>query len=156
MAEKKESKPVGRPLKYKSAKEMQERIDWYFEAIKGNSNPDAIRADLENNEKFQIFWNDITDVYPTITGLALALGFTTRDSLINYENRSDEFFDTIKKAKLRVENAIEQRLFHQNATGSIFNLKNNFGWEDVNKNEHKGDMTFNISKNIHSARDNDK
>lgn len=145
----------GRPLKYKTPEEMQERIDWYFEAVKGNGNPEAPRADLTQNESFMLFWNDTTDLFPSITGLALALGFTTRDSLINYENRSDEFFDTVKRAKLRVENAIEQRLFHNNATGSIFNLKNNFSWEDANTTKHDGELNINVNKRVISASDND-
>ncbi len=55
--------------------------------------------------------------------------FSTRDLLIDYTDK-DEFSDTIKKAKARVEAFNEQRLFGNNVTGVIFNLKNNFGWKD--------------------------
>jgi hypothetical protein len=64
----------------------------------------------------------------TITGLALALG-TTRDLLIDYEDK-DEFSDTIKEAKAKCHNYAERKLFEANATGPIFNLKNNYGWKD--------------------------
>ena len=101
------SNPIGRPPLYKTAEEMQEAIDAYF-------------ADCENPDKPK---------HITITGLALALGFATRKSLLEYEAK-DEFVNTIKRAKLRVENYIENRLFEANATGSIFNLKNNFDWKD--------------------------
>lgn len=80
----------------------------------------------------------------TITGLALALD-TTRETLLDYEdgdrdiepdNTSDDgeelpkFSDTIKKAKLKIHNYAENRLFENNPTGTIFNLKNNYGWKD--------------------------
>jgi hypothetical protein len=68
---------------------------------------------------------------------------------LNYAEK-DEFIGTIKAAKLRIENAIEQRLFFQNATGSIFNLKNNYGWVDkteqdvTSKGEQIRDATTHI------------
>lgn len=94
----------GRPLKFKSVEELQEKIDAYFASCD------------EENEPI------------TITGLALALD-TTRDILCDYENR-DEFSDTIKKAKLRVENAYEKRLVRRGNGGDVFALKN-FGWKDT-------------------------
>lgn len=74
-------------------------------------------ADCESNEK------------PiTITGLALALGFNSRQTLLNYEN-DPVFMDTIKRAKSQVEMAYEERLATTGNAGSIFALKN-FGWTD--------------------------
>lgn len=66
----------------------------------------------------------------TVTGLCLELGIT-RETLMNYERR-DEFFDTIKRLKLFVENYAEENLFNSNGrsvVGAIFSLKN-FGWTD--------------------------
>lgn len=41
------------------------------------------------------------------------------------------FFDTIKNAKLKIENYLEKHLVTDNGvTGIIFNLKNNYGWKD--------------------------
>ena len=69
------------------------------------------------------------EMHPTVTGLAYALDLT-RQGLINYAERS-EFVDTIKRAKIRVEIAVEQTLMNGKSTaGAIFNLKNNFGWLD--------------------------
>lgn len=95
---------VGRPLKFKSVEELQEKIDAYFASCD------------EENEPI------------TITGLALALN-TSRETLSNYEDK-DEFFDTIKMAKLRVENAYEKRLVRRGNGGDVFALKN-FGWKDT-------------------------
>jgi len=77
---------------------------------------------------------------PTIAGLAYALDLT-RQSLINYEVK-EEFLDTIKKAKMKVEISLEQRLAGNSVTGSIFNLKNNFGWKDKTETEHSGSINF--------------
>ena len=108
----KEDKPVGRPLKYKTKEELQEAIDNYF-----------IMCDEQKRPY-------------TITGLGLAVGLD-RQQLLEYGER-DEFVDTIKNAKQKVHNFVEEHLFCSGiTTGVIFNLKNNFGWQDkteVNNN----------------------
>ena len=49
--------------------------------------------------------------------------------------KKEEFSDTIKKAKLKVENYLEKHLITDSSTtGIIFNLKNNFGWKDKQEN----------------------
>lgn len=103
----------GRPPKYKKKEEIQELIDKYFYDCDKNDEP------------------------YTVTGLALALNMSRQD-LINYSNK-EEFFDTIKKAKLKVENYLEKRLIKDNScTGIIFNLKNNYGWKDKQENINVG------------------
>lgn len=72
---------------------------------------------------------------PTITGLAAALDLT-RQGLINYEGR-EEFFDTVRQAKIQVEEILEQGLYG-NVAGLMFNLKNNFGWKDKSETEVSG------------------
>lgn len=69
---------------------------------------------------------------PTITGLALALGFTTRQGLLNYQGKK-EFLDTITRAKAKVEQYTEERLFDRDGTnGAQFSLRNNFkGWNGI-------------------------
>lgn len=108
----------GRPLKFDTPKELADKAAEYFASFEAGG----------INEGKPI----------TITGLALALD-TSRETLCNYENR-DEFFDTIKRIKLRVEMFAEERLFASSATGAIFALKN-FGWkdsQDVNMGGQKG------------------
>lgn len=103
----------GRPPKYKTKEEIQVLIDNYFK-----------QCDL-NNEPY------------TVTGLALSLDMSRQD-LINY-SKKDEFVDTIKKAKMRVENYLEKRLINDSScTGIIFNLKNNYGWRDKQENINVG------------------
>lgn len=115
--------PGGRPLKFKSVEELQEKIDGYFSLC-------------------------ATDKEPiTITGLALALD-TTRDLLVNY-GKKDEFSDTIKKAKLKVENEYEKRLVKRGSSGDIFALKN-FGWSDKQEVENSFKGSGNVVINFES------
>lgn len=70
---------------------------------------------------------------PTVTGLALALGFTQRKSLIDYAKR-EGFADIIAMAKSRVEMYCEERLFDRDGVkGAMFSLQNNFGWAQEEK-----------------------
>ncbi len=66
----------------------------------------------------------------TITGLCLYLDID-RVTLLRYEKQA-EFCSTIKRAKNRVENYVEEMslIGKLNPTVSIFNLKNNFNWKD--------------------------
>lgn len=72
----------------------------------------------------------------TITGLAMWLGFESRQSLYDYEKR-EEFSYIIKKAKLAVENDYELSLRTISVTGAIFALKN-MGWQDKQQTELTG------------------
>ncbi|GAF82824.1 unnamed protein product, partial [marine sediment metagenome] len=97
------------PLKFESVEVLQVMIDEYFEKC------------------------DDDEIPYTITGLALALD-CDRQTLLNYEQK-EEFFGTIKKAKLRVENYLETKALKGDIVPvmTIFNLKNNFGWKDKNE-----------------------
>lgn len=77
----------------------------------------------------------------TWTGLALALGFSSRKSIDEYE-KYDGFSHSVRRAKMLVESSYEQRLFGPNATGPIFALKN-MGWSDRQEIDHRsGDGTM--------------
>jgi len=112
----------GRPRRFNTVEEMQVLIDRYFQECK------------ENNEPL------------TITGLALALGFTSRQAVMNYEGFLDDngkmFLDTIKTAKLRIENAYEKRNIENGRGGDIFALKQ-FDWTDKQEIKHSGEMNLN-------------
>lgn len=72
----------------------------------------------------------------TITGLAMWLGFDSRQSLYDYGKRS-EFSYIINNARLAVENDYELSLRSISVTGSIFALKN-MGWKDKTETELSG------------------
>lgn len=117
---------AGRPPKYKNAEELQEKIDRYFADCEPK--PLMINGHVATDKKGAPI---ITSKPLTITGLALALGFNSRQSLLNYEGKK-EFVDTITRAKARVEQYTEERLFDKDgAAGARFSLANNFeGWKD--------------------------
>jgi hypothetical protein len=102
---------AGRPLKYETAEDLEQAISDYF---------------ANNPEK------------PTITGLALELGFTSRQSLYDYKER-EEFSYTIKKPVLRIESMHEANLYSGASGGSIFWLKNR-EWSDKQEQVHSGSL----------------
>ncbi len=103
---------MARPRKFNTVEEMQEAIQAYYDKQEQRGKP------------------------LTIQGLALALGFLTRQSLLDYEGYTDandkEYLDTIKKARLHIENYKLEGLLSGdlNTTGVIFDLKNNHGHTD--------------------------
>lgn len=118
----------GRPPKFTSVEEMQAMIDEYFKYCEGTVVTDNDGNPITNKYGEAV----VIGARPlTITGLALALGFNTRQSLLNYEGKP-EFLDTIKKAKSKVEQYAEERLFDKDgANGAKFSLANNFkGWAE--------------------------
>lgn len=120
-------KTVGRPPKYKTKEEIEEKIEAYFKKCEGEILKD------NNGEPVLNKWGKPVVINyrpPTVTGLALALGFTTRTSLLNYQGKK-EFMDTITRAKTMIEAYTEERLFDRDGTsGAQFSLRNNFsGWD---------------------------
>ena len=91
------------PIKYDTPGELSDKIEEYFDSI---------------NKEWDI----------TITGLALFLGFASRQSFYDYEQK-DGYAYTIKKARMRIENSYEKSLRRLGRSGDIFALKN-FGWCD--------------------------
>lgn len=138
--------PAGRPLKFKTVEELEEKIAAYF----ADCDSKVIRRVIDKNGGVI---EEITRPY-TITGLALALD-TSRETLIEYGER-DEYVDTIRRAKLKCQNyVVEGALVNQlNSTFSIFNMKNNFGWKDAFDNNHSGGIPVQIVNYQESQDDN--
>lgn len=139
--------PGGRPLKYKSVEELQSAIDKYIDSCKTfakDKNGDVITD--ANGEPVKVVIKPIT-----ITGLALALGFNSRQSLLNYQDR-EEFLDAITRAKFLCEDYAVSRLYDKDGVqGGKFNLTNNYGW--VEKQEVS---SVNTNHNINSEIDTEK
>lgn len=133
----------GRPLKYNTKEEMQEKIDQYFESCYK-----PVRVLIKDTNKYITLkdeeGNIIKEQYRpfTVTGLADALDIS-RQSLLNYSEK-DEFFDTIMRAKRKCELYAEERLFDKDgANGAKFSLANNFeSWKD------KKDVDANVNTEI--------
>lgn len=116
-----EKNPWWRPPKRTKAEDMQKAIDAYFART-------FIDAETEEEKKWK--------TTPTVTWLALACGFDCRQSLLNYWEK-EEFFDTVKKAKWKIEEWVEKQLFNKwvPTVGAIFNLKNNYNRKDKTETE---------------------
>ncbi len=134
---------VGAPPMYKTVEEMQIKIDEYFKSCEGR-----VLTDSDGNVMLDKYSRPIVlDSRPlTVTGLALALGFNSRQALLNYQAKK-EFNDTILRAKARIEQYAEERLFDKDgANGAKFSLANNFdGWKEKQQIEADVNNTLNIN-----------
>lgn len=116
-------------LKYQTADEMSEAIEKYFKDCEGHpltdENGDIVYS--KNGNPVIVGTHP-----PTVTGLALWLGFKTRQSLLNYQARSKAFDDILTVAKSRCEEYAESRLYDRDGVnGAKFSLMNNFkGWKN--------------------------
>ena len=115
---------MGRPKKYRNCLDLDMDAELYFESCIYEDEGNYIKR----KEKIPF----------TITGLAMALGMD-RVSILNYAKDPD-FFSTIKRHKLRVENDYEIALRKKGTAGDIFGLKN-FGWKDKIEQAHSGSIS---------------
>ena len=83
---------------------------------------------------------------PTVTGLALSLGFTGRQALSDYQARP-EFADTVTRAKARIEAYAEERLFDRGGQrGAEFSLRYNFRWVNDEKKDDGGESVCGVAE----------
>ena len=131
--------PAGRPPIIKSPEELQEKIDQYF--------AEKVGAEIVYDDNGHAVTNQQGNpVYnvrpPTVSGLALYLGFESRQSLYDY-GKKPEYSYPIKAATLRIEEFAEKQLFtNAKATGAIFWLKNK-GWKDKHEVDNTHHLTIN-------------
>ncbi len=109
---------VDRKIKHADPQEILKRIDGYFD------------------------WCDKEKKTYTVSGLALYMGYSSRDAIADLQNeeKHKDYYtpqekqaikEAIKRARLRIESQQEELLLTaKNVAGVIFNLKNNFGWKD--------------------------
>lgn len=107
----------GRPRKYETAEDLEVEIGKYFQSFVYNGA------------------GEIIGKKPTVAGLALALGFESRQSIYDYAEEG-AFSYIIKKALLYFEDYHESSLANTSTTGHIFWLKNH-GWKDKSEVDNK-------------------
>lgn len=139
----------GRPPYFRSKEEIEENIEEYFRSCEG----EILRG--ADGEPILTKYGEPIAVKvrpPTVTGLALALGFTSRQALLNYQAKR-EFVDTVTRAKSRVEQYTEERLFDKDgAVGAKFSLSNNFeGWRE--RPEVNVDVCSDVTINVELSDD---
>jgi len=109
---------------FNSAQDLANKIDNYFNYIKGEYHMDKKGAP---NQAAQKIW-DREPEPATIAGLALFLGFDSIQAFNEYEQKG-RFANSLKKGSLRVESVYEKKLHLQSSAGAIFALKNR-GWDN--------------------------
>lgn len=94
--------------KYASAKALEYAVNLYFDKKLADEKP------------------------LTIAGLALSLGFTTKEALRRYEEKGEDFADVIDTARTRIEEWKNELLIEggRNVNGIVFDLKNHHGYSD--------------------------
>lgn len=113
----------GRPLKYKTVKELQDRINEYFDYCDNKIKDVYVRGAGDTIS--------VSQPAPyTMAGLAYYLGLS-RQALLEYRGRG-KYGDAIKAARRKIEWSVEEGMLSSNGVvaGHIFNAKNNFGWKD--------------------------
>ena len=142
---------MARPLKYKTVAELQFAIDRYFEECEGKPLLDDYGKPYTDKHGNLII---IGARPPTVTGLALALGFTSRKVLLDYQGRK-EFCNTITRAKSRCEEYAESRLYDRDGSrGAQFSLAHNFGWGQ-GRSQQTGEKTNNLLETIKRSEEID-
>lgn len=124
----------GRPPKYENKEEIEGLIEDYFKVCDGELFLNEEGNPIISEKGFTVY--KLPPKPPTVTGLALALGFNSRQALLNYQAKK-EFNDTITRAKSYIEEYAERRLFDRDGVqGAKFSLINNFkGWSDKSKDD---------------------
>ena len=120
---------MGRIPLYATPQDLQTAIDAYFDSCKGKPLFDRDGLPIADRNGIQR-----TDGHPpTITGLALSLGFSSRHGLTRQKKRGQEFCDAVLTARTRIERFYEEALFSRRSyRGAAFMLSMCFGWRKQN------------------------
>lgn len=137
------SKPV-----FKGAEDIKGRIERYFRSCEG--------VQALDDECSPVFDKNGAPVYAvpesplTVSGLAIALGFGSREELLSYKGKPYAEA-AIRSALLRIENYAEERLFDKGqSSGAKYFLEGNFpSWCD----DGGGDDTLNRLDEVLEALD---
>ena len=111
-------KSGGKPPKY-SPGQLEEKIVEYFKYVE----------DINIQRKLKRFEGEKLKPF-TLSGICVYLDICM-DTWAEY-SKKQEYAEPIKRAKARVMNHVEEGMMNGTLStiGSIFNLKNNFGWVD--------------------------
>jgi hypothetical protein len=123
---------VGSPPMYTDPLEMQRACDKYFSWC------DSQTKTIIRNKNEKIIYKPYT-----VSGLTLALGFASVQSLLDYEKKP-QFSDVIKRAKLRVQNWTEEKATNGeiNPIYGMFTLKCNFGFVEKQEIDFSGNLAL--------------
>lgn len=133
---KRTGRTVGRPPKFTSKEQIQELGEAYLRECMGKP------FIMDDGSVMLDKYGEVILMGrhpPTVTGLARALGFTSRQSLLEYQAKA-EFADTVTRLKMQIEEYAEERLFDKDGQrGAEFSLKYNFRWAQEDKGDSDND-----------------
>ena len=134
---KRTGRSVGRPPKFTSKEQIQELGEDYLRECMGKP------FIMDDGSVLRDKYGEVILLGrhpPTVTGLARALGFTSRQSLLEYQAKA-EFADTVTRLKMQIEEYAEERLFDKDGQrGAEFSLKYNFRWaQEAEKDGSEGE-----------------
>lgn len=124
-----EARSIGRPLLFRSPEELELKIQSYFDYCDPHISTRHAVFELSDGSVTIRRIEYMTEQLPyTVSGLARSLR-TSRRTLLNYQNKNQDFFHTITRAKQKIEEFWELALFEPGrSSGAIFTLSNNWGW----------------------------
>lgn len=126
---------MARKPKYESVEQIERLIEAYFESCKGEILRDKDGRIVFNQKDGTPIW--VGRRTPTIPGLALALGFSSKQSLYDYKAKK-EFLDSISRAQTRVEQYTAEKLFdRESQRGAQFVLEYGFRYRRDTESEKK-------------------
>jgi DNA-packaging protein gp3 len=111
---------LGRPPIYDDPEKLEHQCLLYFDNCK--------REKKITDATIELTPVDYWVIKPTVTGLALFLGFADKTTLYEYRDKPD-FSYSIKRSLTKIEQYHEEALSENNVAGRIFALKN-MGWKD--------------------------
>jgi len=134
---------------FSSARQLQKLIGNYFAHTAGEWHMASVplKGKAADDTSLQKIW-DREPEPPTLSGLALYLGFESLDNFEAYE-REGEYAAILKRGRLQVEAEYEKKLHGQSA-GIIFALKK-LGWTDKGDNSQPSAQTHLEIKLIESG-----
>ena len=111
--------------KFQSARKLEARIDAYFSACDGAPMLDDETGDVKLDKKGKPMAAGRRP--PTLSGLALAMGFASKADMLRYQGRP-EIMTAITRGCSRVEQFAEEQLFDkEGSAGAKFVLEKEFG-----------------------------
>lgn len=130
------------------ADRAQIAVDKYFASCEPEYWKDEKGGTMLDSKKHPIIksWQ-----HPTVAGLAMAVGYATRESFMQATMGDTEYSRVLMRARFKIEQAHEDNLYNPGSAGSIFALKNIAGWTD--KQEVKQDIVANVSTKLEKLDD---
>ena len=145
---------MARPRKYKTAEELQQKIDEYFE----KSKPEPVTIQTDEGEIVAKDKNGnaiFTTNHPTIPGLAYHLGFATKESLYYYRDElgDEDISKSIKRAFLYIESYHVNRMSNGDGGAGLIFMMKNMGYTDRQVLQHEGTAPIDIKVRFENAED---